>query len=133
MPKAADRLRDLCLEIIKAVSASPLVERYNIGFTSQPLITRGNQYRGIGYDCLVLMADKLTRVEALNLEEALWKAIAAHDRRTPTFKKCQQSHQESRYRKSYGGSSTELKNLRVHGVYIAWWHRPAITAPPRSH
>lgn len=119
MPRAADRLQVLCLEIIKTISASPLVEGYKIGFTFQPLLKRGDQYRGEGFQGLALMADKMTRSEALTLEENLWRAIDAHDKRTPAFKKFQKD--QVRYRRSYGGSSRDFENLPIHGVYIAWW------------
>jgi hypothetical protein len=119
MPRAADRLQAICLEVIKTISASPLVEGYKIGFTFQPLLKRGDQYRGAGFQGIALMADKMTRGEALILEENLWRAIDAQDKRTPAFKKFQKD--QSRYRRSYGGSSRDSENLPIHGVYIAWW------------
>lgn len=75
----------LCLNAIKAISDSPKVENYNVGFTAQPLLKRGAQYRGIGYSSLVLLADRLTRGEALQLEETLWYAIRAYDKRSNVY------------------------------------------------
>jgi hypothetical protein len=119
MPRGANRVQALCLEVIRTISASPLVEGYKIGFTFQPLLKRGDQYRGVGFHGLALMADKMTRSEALTLEENLWSAIGTSDQRTPVFRKFQKD--QSRYRKSFGGSSREFENLPIHGVYIAWW------------
>ncbi|WP_441281095.1 hypothetical protein [Tardiphaga sp. 862_B3_N1_1] len=113
--------RSLHRETIKAICASPGVEMYNVGFTAQPLVKRGDAYRGILYNCLVLLADKMTRLAALNLERRLWSAIAAQDKRTAIYRKCVQSHQVSKYSPSYGGASKERENDLIHGVYIVWW------------
>jgi hypothetical protein len=102
----------LCLNAIKAISDSPKVEKYNVGFTAQPLLKRSAQYRGIGYSSLVLLADRLTRGEALQLEEKLWYAIRAYDKRSTVYTKFEANSDCKRYSPSYGGAPSEPDKSR---------------------
>ena len=71
-----ETIKEICLTAIRAISDSPNVGGYNVGFTAQPLLKRA--VRGEEYNSLVLLADRLTRGEALQLEKSLWVAIRAN-------------------------------------------------------
>jgi hypothetical protein len=115
------RVHQLCIEAITSICFSPVVESYNIGFTSQSAIKRGDQYRGVGYHSLVVLADKMTREEALRLEQDLCEAVQAFDTNSPLYKKFREG---SSYRRSYGGAPSDIAERPIHSVYMAWWRSP---------
>ena len=116
-----EAVANLCRPVIEALVASPKVERYNIGFTGQPLLKRAAQYRGIGYRCLVLVADRLIRSEALELEKLLCDIAREADRRSAAYRKFQPNSHGGRHSPSYGGAAFEKAIEQKHGVYVAWW------------
>jgi hypothetical protein len=65
------------LNVIEAIARSPHVHDFVIGYTSQSAKNRCQQYRNVGFDHLVILADKMTSGGALDLESALDKALKA--------------------------------------------------------
>jgi hypothetical protein len=121
LPRALRRVESLSMQIIKVVSISPAVGGYSVGFTAQPLMKRGDQYRGEGYHDIVLLADKLTRAEGKLLEKALFERLQRQDRRSPMFRKFKHGDKKNRHYPSHGGASIDFENDRIAGVYMAWW------------
>jgi hypothetical protein len=107
-----------CLAAIASISHSADVRRYVIGFTSREGMLRGDEYRGVGFNHLVILADRLTSKEGLDLECALFNAICGRgsDRRSNLFRKYDRKKRSRGYRRSYGGHVSK----RSTAVYMAW-------------
>jgi hypothetical protein len=111
--------REAYLETVWAISASQYVEQYVIGFTYRPGIARYREYRALGYDHLVIIADRLSRKDALDLEHYLQRAVR-EDRRSVMYRKYHAPRRSKPTYRSYGGGDTD-PNALVHSVYMAWW------------
>lgn len=102
------------------------MHEYLIGFTARSALKRGDQYRNFriptdkkfkNYDHLVLVADKMQREMALELEERLDSRIKTSDKRLKLYQKY--GNRECSYRSSYGGVKGKPNDF-IHAVYIAW-------------
>ena len=104
------------------IAQSPSVKSYIIGFTSQSLRDRFRPYQSNGYEYAVLLCDRLTRSEALQLEEHIFREMktmkgAANGKQL--YDKYEKSRRDGPYSPSYGGKGEA--NARQHGVYMVWW------------
>ncbi len=107
-------------DTMRSVCRSPNVHCYKIGFTSAPSFKRANSHRNKwGYTSFIILADCLTRDEALHLEEALFRE-ATSDRKSILWKRHEPETREGPYRRSYGGTPADKANLNSHCVYMIW-------------
>jgi hypothetical protein len=107
------------LDTIWAITASEYVSQYVIGYTSSQLWRRYSGYRALGYEHIAILEDKMTRDDALLLEEKLQFAIKK-DKRHTIYRKYDKDRRDKRYFRSAGQATTHPKKP-VHSVYIAWW------------
>jgi len=108
------------LGAIDAIARSPYVEQFLVGFTKRSGWGRRSEYRAVGYDHLVILADKLTQEEALDLEAALQTA-AWSNRRSILFRKYRQNRRDKRRQYRSSGPLSTSPDDHVHSVYMAWW------------
>lgn len=102
-----------------AIAESRYVEQFLIGFTSRSAHARFTEYKSLEYDYLVILADRLTRSEAHNLEKYLQDRIK-DDKGHMLYKKYNRRRRDLRYYPSYGASGVD-PGSPVHSVYMAWW------------
>jgi hypothetical protein len=102
-----------------AIAASPYVKQYLIGFTARSGYQRFLEYRPLKYDHLVIIADKLNREDAKQLEQYL-QVSHNHDRRSAAHIKYNKRRTNNRYYPSDGGGKGKPAAL-IHSVYMAWW------------
>lgn len=107
------------LNTVWAIAASKYVEQYVIGFTSRAGISRFNEYKALGYDHLVILCDRLTRKDALDLEHYLQRAIR-EDRRFASYTKYHLRRRDGPTYRNYGNTDNDPSAL-IHSVYMAWW------------
>jgi hypothetical protein len=115
LKRRLERYRDT----VWAVAASPYVEQYLIGFTTRSGYRRFLEYRALEYDHLIIIADKLNREDAKQLEKYLQEA-RNHDRRSAAHIKYNERRRNSRYFPSHGGIKGNPEGL-IHSVYMTWW------------
>ncbi|MGN6307303.1 MAG: hypothetical protein ACTHNH_21000 [Mesorhizobium sp.] len=72
-----------------------------------------------GYQHLVVLADKMTRADAHNLEEYLQTAIK-NDRRHVLYRKYNADRRDGRYFRSAGQATSDPAS-KSHSVYLAFW------------
>lgn len=112
-----------CLATIETIVSSPAVDQYLIGFTGLSAQEKGDQYRrkGIDFEHLVILADKLDCTDALTLERKLQQRTLLGDE---SIVVTQKYHAEKKARGSLhasdGGTSRD-KSIKDFSVYIAWW------------
>lgn len=129
-----DRLKMTLL----AMCRSPDVSGYKIGFTRNPSFNRAESHRKLwGYTSFVILADCLTRDEALHVEESLFRWATRQRKRsqpasetagdTPAkapivlWNKHEKQTRGGSYKRSHGGSPRELAEQPIHCVYMIWW------------
>src|SRR5205085_5111941 len=110
--------REAYLNTVWAIAASPYVSQYVIGYTARSGIERFRQYKSWGYDHLVLIADRLSRKDALDLEEYLHEE-ARKNRNTTIYQKYHEKRRDGPHYRRYGGIGAP--GDAVHSVYMAWW------------
>jgi hypothetical protein len=102
-------------QTVRAIVASKYVGGYVIGLSQRPR-RRFKQYELDGYRHFVILADRLTRDEAVELEKYLFERCT-RIRSKPTWRKYHQRRREEAYRPS---SNTRTPKEKVHSVYMAW-------------
>lgn len=118
IPLSAERLAQY-FGTVWAIAKSPEVEQYIIGFTARSSFERLKEYKKIEYDYMVIIADKLTRKQAFQVEKYL-QIQATTNRREVTFTKYNKRRRGKAHRASYGGVQGRPDDL-IHSVYMAWW------------
>jgi len=111
---------DGIVDTIWAIAASKCVAHYTIGYTARAGHQRFKEHRSWGYDHLVILADKLSRLEASKLETMLQQAIRV-DRRHTNYRKYDPARRDGPIYHSVGQASQETAHLPIHSVYMAWW------------
>jgi hypothetical protein len=76
---------EACLRTVWAIARSPSVEQFVIGYTYRSGEMRRREYH---YDHVVILAEKLNRIDALNLEGCLQSAIKKYPQRASYRKYC---------------------------------------------
>lgn len=111
---------DKHLNTVWAIAASPFVNEFMIGYTSRAGYDRLREHSyNYSYQHLVILADRLNREDAHQLERSLQEAIK-EDRRRLLYRKYCGDRRDGRYYKSAGqGTADPLQ--RVHSVYMTWW------------
>lgn len=112
-----------CSNTMWAVCHSPYVNRYRIGYTKKAIHERAAAYRYTNWHHCVALADKLNRVDALDLEQKLFLCIKT-DKRGVLYRKFDKTIRDGPYRGSSGGVADALENDFIHCVYIAWADMP---------
>jgi len=107
------------LDTIWEICSSIYVKQYLIGFTSRSAKARRQEYRQSEIDHLVIVADKLTQNEALNVENALQQK-AVMNKRSILYRKYHYKRRDGRLYMSHGRSK-KGSIAKVHSVYMAWW------------
>lgn len=103
---------------IATIAASQYVSEYVIGYTSRQGLLRREGYKSRGYDHLVILADRLTRAEALRLEEAMQSYIL-ECKVYAEYKKYDPQRRGKRYYPSAGQAKSD-PHAHLHSVYMAW-------------
>lgn len=119
MPIRSDRIDGL-LDTVWAIAASPYVGGYTIGYTARAGHERFKEHRRWGFNHLVILADKLNRVDASALEMRLQEQVRK-DRRHTHYRKYDPSRRDGPLFPSVGRASAETGHLPIHSVYMAWW------------
>ena len=105
---------------MRAICRSPDVSWYKIGFTSNPSFKRAESHRKEwGFTSFVVLADSLTREQALSLEEKLFTraVISSED---VLYQKYVDDLRDKGHRRSYGGARPERADELIHSVYMIW-------------
>jgi hypothetical protein len=114
-------LRDTQIEryeyTIWAIANSEYVKRFLIGYTSRAGIYRYNEYKRLGYEHLVILADRLTEIDAKNLEQKL-QDKCWNDHRRALYQKYNRKRRDKPYRP---GTPSRSPHKKLHTVYMAWW------------
>jgi hypothetical protein len=108
------------LDTVWAVASSRYVKWFVIGYTAQSAKQRFYGYQARGFDSVVILADRLTKAQALDLEERLQSACKQSAARGGPYKR--KYHPEFRslsYYRSSGQGSTD-PFAAIHSVYMAW-------------
>jgi hypothetical protein len=74
---------------------------------------------------MVILADKLNRIDALDLETDLITRAKNAPRNSKVFKKFASKAKEGRHYSNDGGKSKTTADDPIHSVYIAYWQTPA--------
>src|SRR5436190_12635832 len=113
---------DRCLDTIWAIASSRFVKWFVVGYTAQPGAHRLRaSYYAANFDHLVILADKPSRTDALQLEERLqYSCKTGAARGDPYRRKYHPDHRSDVYRRSIGKSPRARANAPVHSVYMAW-------------
>lgn len=106
---------------VETIARSPLVKEYMIGYTSRQGLKRRSEYiRQHGYEHLVILADRLTQSDALELERALHDYLKEPEvRTTSSWKKYEKSRREGIHYES-AGPRLQRADAPSHSVYMAW-------------
>jgi hypothetical protein len=112
---------DICLETIRAIAALPTVTEYIIGFTTLSAAQKGDQYRRVGFHHLIILADKMSRPVAIDLEHRIQHAIFKQgDSLSRNYHK--EKFARGTLFKSSGDSPRDPA-VKECSVYMAWWTR----------
>ena len=111
--------REAYLNTVWAIAASRYVSQYVIGYTSRSGIARFRQYKVWGYDHLVIIADRLSMKDALDLEHYLQNE-AKKNKNTAFYQKYHRERRDGPTYRSYGGTAQAPDDF-IHSVYMAWW------------
>ena len=120
----ADRV-EKCLATIETIVSSEHVHTYLIGHTGLSAGQKGDQYRrpDVGFEHLVIIADKMDCESSLDLEDALQARTLWGD---PTSIVARKYHPEKRKLgksiRSHGGTKKD-KDEKSFSVYLAWWNK----------
>ena len=115
-----ERMIDRYLDTVWCIASSRYVQHFVIGYTSQSGKERFNGYLQRGYDNLVVLADRLTKRQALQLEEQLQSACKAGGAYgEPYRRKYHPDHRNLHYIGSAGQGSPD-PTAQIHSVYMAW-------------
>lgn len=112
MAKSIKTIVDRCLASIDVLIASPEVEGFVVGFTSN-LSGRSKSYRGVGIPHIYCLEVDLEVEQALDIEKALFEACTS-EKQSARFKKYHPEKREQRYRRSRGGTSGNNKNSVIY-------------------
>jgi hypothetical protein len=107
------------LDTIWEICHSKYVTQYVIGFTSRSAKERRQEYRKGKINHLVVVADKLTQRDALDIESAIQQK-AVKDKRSALYQKYHDKKRDGRLYMSHG-SSKKGSIAKAHSVYMAWW------------
>lgn len=117
-----ERSVEAAIGTIECIVASPYVTEFMIGFTANSSRERLSGYWQLhGYQYLVVVVDRLTRAEALNLEGRL-QAQCWKDRRSLLYRKYAQYARGKRHHPSAGQATSDSLSP-THSVYVAWWYK----------
>jgi len=114
------KLVDTCIDTIAAICRNPSLREYIIGFTALDAVEKGNHYRRIGFDHLVVLADKMNRPSALDLEGRIQSRIFSGENRKLFNKYHAEKRVNGHVYQSYGGSPRDGADLNQ-SVYMVWW------------
>lgn len=108
------------LSTVKALSSLPSLREYLIGHTRLPAWRKAAEYRRVGFEHFVVLVDKLSRAESLEIENALQRAIFSGT----DSQMFQKYHSEKRTHgvlsRSFGGSSAD-PTAKECSVYVVWY------------
>jgi hypothetical protein len=93
---------------------------YVIGYSSHPAIRRRVAVDREGFPHFVVLADRLSKDDALDLEERLFLAATKSKKKGLLYKKYHPDKRDDRYWRADGGNKVDRSQL-VHSVYIVWW------------
>ncbi len=104
---------------------------YAIGLTSRSLTERRVDYQHRfsteGDALIVMLVDRLTRDEAMEVEKTLQEDIHNCAKRSALWKKFAPNHRENfKHWANDGGTLDTTKDKPIHGVYMVFW-RPLPT------
>ena len=109
---------DLCLGAMRAICCSPNVRGIVVGYTSKSAGVRAQSYRRVGFDHLVILADKMKSADALELERRLQEHIKGGGDKLLS-KKYAKNKLMDVVRSSAGGVKTNELDFAC-SVYMAW-------------
>jgi hypothetical protein len=116
-----ERVFSRYLNTVWSIASSRYVGGFVIGYTSMSAKERFNGYRQNGFEYLVILADQLSKPEALALEKQLQDACKAGAARGAPYKrKYDPDYRNLPYYQSAGQGSRDPHG-RTHSVYMAWW------------
>jgi hypothetical protein len=116
------------LGTICAICLSPLCQGYKVGFTTWSALQKGSRYahipktRGGAVDYFVLLADRMRRNDALDLEAELERRIKKKPRSALIRKKYRPENPDEPYRRRTGGNHIPAQS-RICSVYMAFWEK----------
>jgi len=107
-------------DTVWCIAASRWVKWFVIGYTSKSGKERFSAYKTKGYNNMVVLADRLTQKQALELEEQLQNLCKAGKPGQLVYKrKYHPEHRDLRYSRSSGQGSPD-PCAPIHSVYMAW-------------
>src|SRR5262245_29501381 len=108
------------LGVMQSICTIKNMEHYVIGYSSAPANKRAVATARVGLPFLVVLADRLSRNDALKLEEKLFIAATKTEKKKGLlYKKYHPDKRDGRYFPSYGGNKVDPNDL-VHSVYMDW-------------
>lgn len=113
---------DRCLDTIEAICESKRLVWCLIGFTQLSAAVKGDSYRRHGFDHLVVLADKMDRAAALNLERRIQEAIFGDLTGLLFDKYHPKKRKKGIHLPSWGGSPRDA-SIPGCSVYMVWWER----------
>lgn len=111
---------DECIAATEAIITSPAITGYLIGYTSDSLANRLYRYKGESFKHLVILADKLNRKDALDLERSLQLKATKAKKSHILYRKYHPDKRDKPLIRSKGTGKIDADAL-VHSVYLAWW------------
>lgn len=118
--KLQSKMVDWYLDTVWAIASSRYVKWFVIGYTAQSAKSRFYGYQARGFHSVVILADRLTKIQALDLEKQLQSACKKGAARGEPYKrKYHPEFRSLRYFGSAGQGSPEPSAL-LHSVYMAW-------------
>lgn len=118
--RVQERVVERHLNTIWAISSSRYVGQFVVGYTALGGRNRSKAYRQNCYDHLVVLEDRLTKQQALDLEERLQEACKfGKARGEPYRRKYHPYYRALAYCRSAGQGSPDPE-APIHSVYMAW-------------
>lgn len=113
-----ERARERILKTISSLCTIPRLDYLYIGYTRKPATTHAADAARIKFPFHVVLADRLTQSDAIELEDFLFKAVT-RNKRSIEYRKYHPEKRDGPSRKSYGGHKSPAGS-RTHSVYCTW-------------
>ena len=113
-----ERTVERILGVMKSICTIRGMEYFYIGYSSVPANRRGGPARE-GFQFMVVLADRLSKGDALDLEKRLFCAATQTGKKNLLYKKYHPDKRDKRYYPSDGGNKIPANKL-VHSVYMVW-------------
>lgn len=112
-----------CLATVRSICTSPALDQYLIGYTAASAAWKGDQYRSReGFQHLVVLADRMSRDDALELETTLQRTIWSDPNDIACMKYHAEKREDGQPYSSYGGKKSDPSETSC-SVYMAWWDK----------